>query len=100
MKLEYKSYYKKLGLNIAYYRKSNGFTQEVLAEKIGIDQTHMSKIEVASVGVSLDVLFAIAQALHVAHYKLLDYREKRRLGTGSRDMSARKAGRRSPLRIK
>lgn len=28
MKLEYKSYYKKLGLNIAYYRKSNGFTQE------------------------------------------------------------------------
>ena len=71
MKLEYKSYYKKLGLNIAYYRKSNGFTQEVLAEKIGIDQTHMSKIEVASVG----VLFAIAQALHVAPYKLLDFRE-------------------------
>ena len=67
MKLEYKSYYKKLGLNIAYYRKSNGFTQEVLAEKIGIDQTHMSKIEVASVGVS--------QALHVAPYKLLDFRE-------------------------
>ena len=75
MKLEYKSYYKKLGLNIAYYRKSNGFTQEVLAEKIGIDQNHMSKIEVASVGVSLDVLFAIAQALHVAPYKLLDFRE-------------------------
>lgn len=50
MKIEYKQYYRKLGLNIAYYRKSNGYTQEVLAEKIGIDQTHMSKIEVASVG--------------------------------------------------
>ena len=75
MKIEYKSYYKKLGPNIAYYRKSKGFTQEVLAEIIGIDQTHMSKIEVASVGVSLDVLFAIAQALHVAPHKLLEFRE-------------------------
>ena len=35
----------------------------------------MSKIEVASVGVSLDVLFAIAQALHVAPHKLLEFRE-------------------------
>lgn len=75
MKIEYKQYYRKLGLNIAYYRKSNGYTQEVLAEKIGIDQTHMSKIEVASVGGSLDVLFAIAQALHVAPHKLLEFRE-------------------------
>ena len=75
MKKEYHEYYKKMGLNIAYYRKSRKLTQEQLAEKIGIDQTHMSKIEVASVGISLDVLFALAQALDVLPSKFLEFRD-------------------------
>lgn len=29
-----------LGLNIAFYRKKKGFTQEELAEKIGISRSH------------------------------------------------------------
>ena len=37
--------YKKLGLNIAYYRKANGLSQEKLAELVGISRTHMSRIE-------------------------------------------------------
>ena len=72
---EFKSLYKKLGLNIAYYRKLQGLTQEALAEKIGVDQTHISKIEVASVGISLDNLFRISIALDVPPSKLLEFRE-------------------------
>ncbi len=71
MRKEYKNNYKKLGLNISYYRKLRGFTQEELAEKVGIDQTHMSKIEVASVGISIDLLFALAEALDVSPYCIM-----------------------------
>ncbi|MEG2022028.1 MAG: helix-turn-helix transcriptional regulator, partial [Oscillospiraceae bacterium] len=46
MKQEYYDRYRKLGLNIAYYRKLKGFTQDQLSEKMDIDQTHLSKIEV------------------------------------------------------
>ena len=73
MKLEFKDKYKMMGLNIAYYRKKSGLTQEHLAEKIGIDQTHMSKIEIAAVGISFDVFFKIAEALEVSPEKLLDF---------------------------
>ena len=73
MKSEFKERYKMMGLNIAYYRKKLGYTQEMLAEKIDIDQTHMSKIEVASVGVSFDIFFKIADALEIPPDKLLDF---------------------------
>lgn len=75
MRAEYKDCYKKIGLNIAYYRKLKDYTQEVLAEKIDVDQTHISKIEVASVGISLDTLFDLAKALEVAPHKLLEFRD-------------------------
>lgn len=74
MKSEFKDRYKMMGLNIAYYRKKAGYTQEALAEKIDIDQTHMSKIEVASVGISFDVFFKIADALEISPDKLLDFK--------------------------
>ena len=57
MDAAYKNEYRKLGLNIAFYRKARGFTQMQLAEKLNIDRSHMSAIELATVGVSLDVLF-------------------------------------------
>ena len=75
MKKEYKAYYKKLGLNIAYYRKMRDLTQEQLAEKMDISQTHISKMEVASVGISLDKLFQLAEILKVPPYKLLEFKE-------------------------
>lgn len=75
MKKQYRDYYKKLGLNIAYYRHMAELTQEQLAEKIQIDQSHMSKIEVANVGISLDVLFALSQALSITPNKLLEFRD-------------------------
>lgn len=49
----YKESYRKLGLNIAFYRKDRGLTQMQLAELLDIDRSHMSAIELATVGVSL-----------------------------------------------
>ena len=34
---EFKEYYKMIGLKVAYYRKLKGYTQEQLAEKLGVD---------------------------------------------------------------
>lgn len=75
MNFVYSDLYRLLGLNIAYYRKSKGFTQEMLAEKLDVNQQHISKIETASCGVSLDLLFAIAEALEVPPHKLLEFKE-------------------------
>ena len=36
MRTEYSDKYITMGLKIAYYRKKAGFTQEVLAERMGV----------------------------------------------------------------
>lgn len=66
--------YKKLGLNIAFYRKARGYTQLQLAEKVGIDRSHMSSIELAAAGVSLDVIFSLCDALDITPKELFDFR--------------------------
>ncbi len=65
----------KLGLNISYYRKLKGLTQLQLAEKSGISRTHMSNIEAPNVptSISIETLFAIADALDVPIYSLLRF---------------------------
>lgn len=75
MKSIHKEKYKLLGLNIAYYRKLNGYTQETFAEKLEIDRTTVSKIELATCGVSLDLLFDISELLNVPINKLLDFKQ-------------------------
>lgn len=72
---EYKSRYRVLGLNIAYYRKKCGLTQEQLAEKAGVERSRISKTEIAWTGTSLDTLYKIADALEVEPYKLLMERD-------------------------
>ena len=66
--------YKKLGLNIAYYRKERGLSQIQLADRIEISRTHMSRIENHDCAVSLDVIFRIAKALEVPLEKLFAFR--------------------------
>lgn len=75
MRAEHKLQYKRLGLNIAFYRRSRDMTQEKLAEKANISRTHMGRIETAECAVSLDVLFDIANALEVEPYKLFQNKE-------------------------
>ena len=70
MKEKFQDKYRRLGLNIAYYRKLSGLTQEQLAEKLDLDRTTVSKIELATVGVSLDVLFELSEVLGVSPEKL------------------------------
>ena len=71
----YEKHYRQLGLNVAFYRKSRGYTQMELAEKLDIDRSHMSAIELATVGVSLDVIFKLCDVLNVKPSSLFDFRE-------------------------
>ena len=75
MRIQQFEKYKRLGLNIAYYRKEKGLSQIELAEKVNISRTHMSRIETADCAVSLDVAFDICDALGIKPSQLFDLRE-------------------------
>jgi len=75
MQNKYYKDYKNLGMNIAYYRKLRGISQEKLSELVNISRTHMSRIETADCAVSLDVVFALAEALQIEQYKLFQNKE-------------------------
>ena len=74
MRTEYSDKYITLGLKIAYYRKKAGFTQEVLAERIGKSVNFLSQVEGTGTvrGVSLETLFKIADILGIPPAKLLE----------------------------
>ena len=63
-----------MGLKIAFYRQNAGFTQEVLAEKIGKSVNFLSQIEGTGPvrGISLETLFKIADVLEIPPSKLLE----------------------------
>ena len=63
--------YRLTGLNIAYYRNLRGMTQEQLGDKLNMEKSHISKIERAAVGISMDTLCDIARELNVEPYLLL-----------------------------
>ena len=63
--------YFKIGEKIRKYRKAKGFSQEVLAEKVGISITHMSHIETGNTKLSLPVLVALANVLEIQADDLL-----------------------------
>lgn len=67
--------YRDLGCAIAYYRKRRGYTQEQIAEKVGISRQHMGAIEAPNMvrAISLDVLFNIAAVLEIEPYLLLKF---------------------------
>lgn len=66
MNVEHYDKFRMVGLNIAYYRKLRGLSQLQLAEKIDTSRTHMSRIETAECGISLDLLFNISEALDIS----------------------------------
>lgn len=75
MRREHDEKYRHLGLNIAYYRKEKGMSQNALAEAVDISRTHMSRVETADCAVSLDVVFDICDVLGIPPSKLFDFRE-------------------------
>ena len=69
--------YLQIGLNIAYYRKLAGYTQEELADESNLSRTYISTIEAPNmiITIFLEALFNIADALSIEPYKLLEFRE-------------------------
>lgn len=58
--------YGKLGMRIKEMRQRRGLTQDNLAEMVGCNTSHISNIENNHTKVSLNVLLAIANALHTS----------------------------------
>lgn len=67
--------YRQIGLKIAYYRKLRGFTQEELAEQVGLTPAFVGHLEAPNItkALSLDTLFDIAAVLDVAPSKFLSF---------------------------
>ena len=53
----------RIGLRIATLRKMQGMTQEQLADKAGLQRTHVGMIEAGKYAVTLETIQAIAEAL-------------------------------------
>lgn len=64
-----------LSYAISYYRKRRGFSQERLAEVVGISRQHLAAIEAPNMdrGLSLELLFRIADALEIDPHLLLKF---------------------------
>ena len=54
-----------LGRRIQYIRQKRGFTQERLAEELGITLSHLGAVEVGIKSPSLKLIFDIADILNV-----------------------------------
>ena len=75
MRQEYKPLYEKFGLNVVYYRKKKKLTQLQLAELADVDRSHISAIELGNVGVSMDVIFKLAEVLQITPKELFEFRD-------------------------
>ena len=62
----------RLGKKIRYTRKSVGFTQEILAEKINVHPTYIGKIEAGKNNPSFLLLYKISKALNINLKDLCD----------------------------
>jgi len=71
---EHKKELVQIGLNILYYRKEKGYTQQELAEKISYSKNHIQQIETAKATPSVIVLLDIAKALDIPPSKLFEMR--------------------------
>ena len=64
-----------LSYAVKYYRNKKGYTQEALAEKLGISRQHMAAIEAPNMvrAISLEVVFNIATVLEIEPYMLFKF---------------------------
>ena len=64
----------RIGLNILYYRKQKGITQQKLAEMTSYSKNHIQKIETAMASPSVEALLDISEALEISPAKLFEIR--------------------------
>jgi len=62
----------RVGRNIKRLRRQRGWTQQSLADRVGIHQVYVAQIEGAAREVSLEMLGRVAKALRVRPGRLLD----------------------------
>jgi len=67
-----KSGKEKLGERIKEFRKARGLSQEQLAESVGIEHKHVSRLEVGKSYPTIDRLEKIAEALNVPMGRFFD----------------------------
>lgn len=70
MNMKHYKTYVQIGLNILYYRKEQGITQEQLADLTAYSRNHIQRIETAHAVPSVDALLDIAEALNIPVTKL------------------------------
>ncbi len=63
----------KIGLNIMFYRKRMGITQDRLAELTSFSRNHIQQIETAKATPSVAALLSIAEALNIPPAKLFNF---------------------------
>lgn len=63
-----------IGLNILYYRKEKGYTQQQLAEMTSYSKNHIQQIETAKATPSVIALLDIAKVLDIPVSKLFESR--------------------------
>ena len=65
-----------LSYAIGYYRKKKGYSQEKMAELLGISRQHLASVEAPGMnrGLSLELLFNIASVLEMEPYLLLKFK--------------------------
>ena len=73
--------YRLVGAKVLYYRSLRGLTQEDLARKIHISVGTLSRIERGKYnqGVSLAMLFDIAEGLNIDMYVLVSFNEQEKM---------------------
>ena len=74
-KMETRARMENLSYAISYYRRRRGFSQEQLAEILEISRQHLAAIEAPNMdrGLSLELLFRIADALEIEPYLLIKF---------------------------
>jgi len=65
-----------LSYAISYYRRKKGYSQEQMAEMLGISRQHLAAVEAPGMdrGLSLELLFNIATVLEMEPYLLLKFK--------------------------
>lgn len=63
---------KKLGQKLKFYRKNADFTQEYLAEQVGVHPTYIGKLESGKNNPSFMLLYKMSNALSISLKELLD----------------------------
>lgn len=63
-----------IGLNILYYRKACGMTQQELAERLHYSKNHVQQVETACAVPSVALLLDVAETLGIPPHKLFEFK--------------------------